>query len=170
MKSRFRGFTLIEMILVMAVITTLAAVFLNTYPAAQSRARDSRRKSDINQYASVLEVYANSHNSLFPGSITGQSFSTAPCTTLGVTSCVVDPRDGENVCHGNNLCRYYYHANNCDNLTACATQYFIRARMESEADWWVICSDGRRGTVPGTWTDANFNSQLGNCPTGIVVD
>ena len=52
-----KGFTLIELMIVIAIMGILIAVGLNTFKTSQMRARDSRRKNDLRQIASALEYY-----------------------------------------------------------------------------------------------------------------
>ncbi len=56
-----RGFTLIELLVVMAILGILAVIGLGSFSSAQAKARDARRKSDLNGIAKALEVYYNDH-------------------------------------------------------------------------------------------------------------
>lgn len=51
------GFTLIELIVVMAIIAVLAGMSLFALPGARSSARDGRRQGDLQQIAAALEIY-----------------------------------------------------------------------------------------------------------------
>jgi len=52
-----RGFTIVELLIVIVVIAILAAISLVTYNGVQQRARDSQRKSDISAIQKVLALY-----------------------------------------------------------------------------------------------------------------
>src|SRR5258707_9454555 len=52
-----RGFTIVELLIVIVVIGILAALVIVTYNGIQSKARDTERKTDVNALASHLEAY-----------------------------------------------------------------------------------------------------------------
>lgn len=103
MKKLFRkGFTLIELLIVIAIIGILAALVLTNLNSARERARDVRRKSDLDGIAKSLRLYY-SDNSSFPddngGSIGscggtcawGGSFTNAAGTTVYMSHLPLDP-------------------------------------------------------------------------------
>ena len=51
------GFTLIELLVTMSIIAVLAAIGLSSYAFSQKRARDARRKADLESVRSALEIY-----------------------------------------------------------------------------------------------------------------
>lgn len=51
-----RGFTLIELLIVTLLIGILTSVGIFTYSSAQAKARDSRRKQDLNDIKKALEL------------------------------------------------------------------------------------------------------------------
>lgn len=58
-KTAQKGFTIVELLIVIVVIGILAALVLNTFTGVQKRARDTDRQNDIAQLATQLEVYYN---------------------------------------------------------------------------------------------------------------
>lgn len=53
------GFSLIELMVVIAIIAILSAVGLSIYTSAQSKARDAKRRSDVDAMAKVYELHYN---------------------------------------------------------------------------------------------------------------
>lgn len=52
-----RGFTILELLVVMTIIGILAAIGLASYGGVQQKARDARRKSDLENVARALEMF-----------------------------------------------------------------------------------------------------------------
>lgn len=142
-----KGFTLLELLIVMAVVSSLAGIVLVTYPAARKRARDAQRKSDLKQYQTALEAYANKNNDLYPGAVDGNM--AIQCGTLGLAVCQDDPI-------GTNPYRYQSNAG--------GTQYVVWGQLE-EVDavgsnqYFVLCSSGASGVMT-----TGIPPSDGNCP------
>ena len=64
-KKGQKGFTLIELLVVIAIIGILATIVLVSLNTARSKARDTRRVSDLRQIALALEMYYDD-NSTYP--------------------------------------------------------------------------------------------------------
>ena len=61
------GFTLVEMLVVMAIIATLAGLLLPAIFAAREEGRRTVCKSNLVQIGQALTIYANNNNSYLPG-------------------------------------------------------------------------------------------------------
>jgi prepilin-type N-terminal cleavage/methylation domain-containing protein len=57
-----RGFTLIELLVVIAIIGVLSSVVLASLNSARGKARDAKRRSDLVQVRTALELYYDSHD------------------------------------------------------------------------------------------------------------
>lgn len=53
------GFTLIELLVAMTIMAVLMAISLVSYQGSKKAARDSKRKADLEQLRSALEIYRN---------------------------------------------------------------------------------------------------------------
>jgi len=56
-----KGFTLLEMLVVIAIIGLLASIMMLSVSRARQKARDVRRIGDIEQLQKLLELYAHDH-------------------------------------------------------------------------------------------------------------
>ena len=57
MRKTTRGFTIVELLIVVVVIAILAAITIVTYSGIVSRTRDAQRAGDIQSIAKLLEMY-----------------------------------------------------------------------------------------------------------------
>lgn len=145
------GFTLIELLVVIAIIGILAALSMVSFTTAQRQARDSQRKSDVKQYSTALEAFANAKNGLYPSRTSAQRASTTLCTDLGLTNCPVDPKYSID-----NSYDYKYESNGTGGgaVSPDATKYVLWGKLEGATNYWVVCSSGKSGTAPVSgWSD-----------------
>ena len=62
-----KGFTLIEIVLVLAIAGLLLVVVFLAVGGAQRSRRDAQRSSDVARVAAVLETYASNTDGAYPG-------------------------------------------------------------------------------------------------------
>lgn len=152
MRKFFQGFTMIELLIVIAIIGVLATIFVASYPNAAKRARDARRQSDIRQYQVAVEKYANKNNGFFPTSGGATVNAISLCATLSLTGCPEDPN--QTAAH----LLYKYYSNG-------GTDYAVWAHLEAPSDstkqHYVVCSSGKVGFYDTGWPPPTSGSA---CP------
>lgn len=67
------GFTLIELLIVISIIAIMVALILPNLAGARERAKDSRRKTDLNSLQQALRLYYNDHQAFPVGNISALS-------------------------------------------------------------------------------------------------
>lgn len=77
-----RGFTLIELLIVIAIVGILTALITTNLSGARSRARDTRRKSDLRTIAQSLRLYYNDAKQ-FPEGI-APDYAIIGCGTIAI--------------------------------------------------------------------------------------
>jgi prepilin-type N-terminal cleavage/methylation domain-containing protein len=137
------AYTIVELLIVIAIISGLVTLFLATYPASQRRSRDALRRNDIKQYQSVLEVYAGSHNNLYfnVGPPAEDLANQCGATELNLTAAQ---------CQNDADPLYPYQ------ILSTTTSYVIWARLEQPNNagttvYFIACSNGATGesaTIP----------------------
>jgi prepilin-type N-terminal cleavage/methylation domain-containing protein len=145
MKHRL-GFTLIELLVVISIIGILAAFSYVSFLNSQLSARDTQRRSDINQYKIALEQYANNNNGAYRVYNSGwANLATQICSTIGMSICPTDPVTP-------NIYRYISDAS--------GTEYKMYARLESATNtYWIVCSAGKSGS----WQSASAPAANTTC-------
>lgn len=152
-----KGFTLVEILVVISIIGLLAGLIFTTYGPAQKQGRDSQRKSDFNQYHIALESFANVNSDSFPSYTSTVAASGSLCTSLGstISGCPDDPRKTDDASYV-----YNYQSNGTGGGSVNASHYVLWGKLESSGDYWVICSNGKNGKK----AQSGFAVSGGTCP------
>lgn len=157
--KNIKGFTLVELLMVMGLLAVVAGFFIATYPASQRRARDTQRKNDLKQYQTALETQANKNAGIYPSrtSATQADSDTFCVTDLKFSSgdCPPDPKTGQSGACNDNDCDYYYISDGSDAGVVDGTDYVLWGSLEQPAssDYWVVCSTGVTGESASEPTD-----------------
>ncbi len=61
-----KGFTLIELMVVMSIISTLSSTVLASTQQAKAKARDTQRAEEMRQVKTAMMMYANDHGGALP--------------------------------------------------------------------------------------------------------
>ncbi len=96
------GFTLLELLIVVAIIGVLASLAAVSYSSAQRRARDSQRQSDLKAIQNALEQYYADHDGNYPDddcAVIGDAVDGSGGAYLP-GNLPTDPKTGENYIFG----------------------------------------------------------------------
>jgi len=116
------GFTLVEIMVVIALIGILAGFLLVSMQGARASARDAQRQADLENIKSALEMYKSSCGQ-YPDSVpTNGSALSGTCNGTPVTVLSSTPKDPTSPS------RNYTYA-----LTSTKKSYTLTAEMELEA-------------------------------------
>lgn len=87
LKKDNKGFTIIEVLIVLAIAGLIMLVVFLAVPALQRNARNTQRKADVSAVLGGLSEYSNNNGGSFPGAVTVDTASatawfckTSPCT------------------------------------------------------------------------------------------
>ncbi len=109
-----RGFTFIELLVVLAIIALLASFTVSTFTAASARSRDARRESDVKEIQKALAIYANSIGKYpqCPSEVaingTNDCLSDALLLEKSMSAVPTDPRNGVGGGSCGNIGSFYY--------------------------------------------------------------
>lgn len=169
MKNNFRkGFTLIEILIVVAIIAILATVILVGLGPSQQAGRDARRLSDLREVQQGLQLYFNKCG-VYPGpvagSISGSCASFSNNTWNNMTTALENagigvnsvPEDPNNTTGPTGSPTYYYATN------AAGTDYLIGAVLETGN------SAAFRGYTSPYGTSGNGYTFGDTMPSGITT-
>ena len=96
MKAR-KGFTLVEILIVVVILGILAAIVIPQFTDASTQAKESSLRADLQMLRSQIELYKIQHNDDFPGTVTGVTFAESMMkytTVAGAEAATQAPADG----------------------------------------------------------------------------
>jgi len=71
-KEKKNAFTMIELLVVVAIIGILIAAIVIAFVSARQKSRDARRKTDLKNIQIALQLYADDHDGKYPSGLYGQ--------------------------------------------------------------------------------------------------
>src|SRR5687768_13003597 len=127
-KLNQKGFTIIELLVVIVIIGILVALTLPNLFSAQARGRDTDRKNELKNLQTKLETYFNDNDSYPAGDMA------AAATTLGITDTqeYIGPRSDT----------YVYEADPTGCAGTACQGYVLRADLENDGDKDAIDANG----------------------------
>ncbi len=141
-----QGFTIIELLIVIAIIGILAGLVLNNFQGAQAKARDVQRRADMNSIHGKLEEYYNNNNGYPDGNLTttllagidAEALRDADSTAIGYTGGFIVSTTAPASAVANTV-EYGYQAYGCTTagaqvtVGATCTKYVLRTYLEKDA-------------------------------------
>jgi general secretion pathway protein G len=110
-----KGFTLIELLVVVTIITILTAVGMSNYRSFSQKARDSRRKADLESLRGALELYradAGVYPATLPACGLPLSFTSPSNTNTYMEKIPCDPQTSVNYFY-QRISSLVYHLGSC---------------------------------------------------------
>ena len=138
-----KGFSLIELLIVIGIVGTLATIMLPNFIGSRQRAKDARRKLDLEQIRSAIEQYR---------SVNGQYPATAGVnTTCGNASGVTDSTPTT-------------YLSNVPDDPSCTTQRYYYAAIGTPPNDYTVCARLEATTsTTSVPPPANSCGTAGNC-------
>jgi prepilin-type N-terminal cleavage/methylation domain-containing protein len=142
-KVNQKGFTIVELLIVIVVIGILAAIVITQFSGAQQTARNTNRQTDLRSIHGQLEAYfAAEGNYPTLGNLNDAAFRQANLRGLD-NDALVDPRDDREdpfatpgpLVGARTVNRYAYVATptGCDNTTTACESYNLIAVLEGDS-------------------------------------
>jgi prepilin-type N-terminal cleavage/methylation domain-containing protein len=147
-KQRARGFTLIEIVIVLAIAGLILTVVFLALGGAQASRRDAQRKRDLQRLAAQIETYAGDNGGFYPATLSsaadwGPSGSYTPANfndpDSGIDYFTVGYLTGSIPGSTPGSLSYQLGGTGCDGVTALTNQEFmVRIRLEQGGGTYCI--------------------------------
>ncbi len=154
LKKAQAGFTIIELLIVIAIIAILAGLVLNNFQGAQAKARDTQRVTDINNIHTKLEEYYNENNgypntftaATFPG-IDAESLDDPDGTAISINAAVADETAADAIAAPDTTGEYIYIPFPTGCTGSACTGYILKTFIERPS-----------GTTPNPYRKEGLNN------------
>lgn len=159
LKKKSKGFTLIEVLIVVAILAILILMALFAYRTQIAKGRDARRKADLDRMQKAFEDYYNDEGCYpSPDEITSGFFICRGDFFTYFSELPCDPQNSSNY-------NYFYSYPGSEN---CKSWYKIYTKLENEQDSAIT----KVGCITGCGPSNNYNyvvtspnvSQVGQTP------
>ncbi|OGH23667.1 MAG: hypothetical protein A2958_02745 [Candidatus Levybacteria bacterium RIFCSPLOWO2_01_FULL_38_13] len=139
-----RGFTLVELLIVIAIVGVLSTLVIANFAEVRKRARDSQRKSDVRQIQSAIELIRSDTGS-YPGSLPscGSSLTAGSPATTYMQKVPCDPSGAT---YWNGGIYYYLPSGSTYTLASC-----MENAQESGSDIQETSPGGSGTCSSGKW-------------------
>lgn len=140
-----KGFSLIELLVVITIIAALIAVALPNFLAARQRAKDTKKKAELRELKNALRIYYNDFQSYPDG--TGTVIS--GCGTTGTVECPqagpfqAGPSGGETVYMKGLPTEYFYNRHPLHSTDT--DDFLLKVILENASDSDIAGSQARCG-------------------------
>ena len=143
-----KGFTLIEMLIVISIIAILATIVLANFGTFRGSAYDTRRVSDLQKIQSYLEVWYNANSRSYPASSQWSSFKStynAPSDPTGGDYSYCADANGQNYIMGSQLTApnrdsYVYASSKDATVNDCTSGFIPSTNCVAGSNWFCVRS------------------------------
>ena len=148
MKKFKKGFSLIELLIVIAIIGILSTIVLSSLSNSRAKAYDAQVKMQLRGFATAAENYFTSQNPTTYGP------ATSVCSAEMFNN--MDPKNGSPALYiaAGNL------PNNtqvfCGSTGGLASAYAVKATLYSGTSYWCVASRGASRLISGTPTSGTI--------------
>lgn len=137
-----RGFTLIELMVVVAIIGMVSSIVLSSIASARAKAGDASVKSNLKGLTNSVGLYATSNGNSY-----GATFTAAACPTSGSTMFYVDTSIR------NTIARMKLDGGGVARCASDGINYAVSAQLKTTTDHWCVDSSGAsKQTSNESWT------------------
>ena len=147
-----RGFTFIEILVVVAIIAILATAGLAVYQEARKKSHDTQRTSDISQLQVALRVYRDASGLGFPtyagGELIGDGVNLDATLAPYLAGQIRDPL------YGSSGYAYYYDSDYSCGGTSHTILVALTVEQAANKNWSAVCG-GTDEIISGVTPSAN---------------